>query len=116
MMMIVIEIDPHLRFERLINCLATLDYPTAVKEADAEARSYARRPHRRRPKSASVREADRDYDRLVGGLLFWLYHGIKPDGLKNLEFQMIRPLCEAFVDKGQYKSEVLALFGARAKA
>ena len=112
----MIEIDPHLRFERLIKRLGALDYPNAVKEADAEARSYAPRPHQRRPKSASVREANRDYDRLVDGLLFWLYHGIKPDGLNNHEFQMIRPLCETFVAKGQCTPETLTLFGARAKA
>lgn len=44
------------------------------------------------------------------GLLFWLGNGIKPYGLDEYDFQLLKPLCVNLVAKKQLKPEALETF------
>ncbi len=47
----------------------------------------------------------------MGGLLFYVHSGVKANGLTSAEFALLRPLAEAWVQRGQFKPEALNAFG-----
>jgi len=53
------------------------------------------------------------------GLLSWLHHGRRPNGISEYDFQLIKPLAERLVEKGQLnllaldEFEVLSQAGGR---
>lgn len=50
------------------------------------------------------------YERKLRDLLFWFNSCVKPAGLSDSEFQLIKPLCVKLVEKGNLKETALAAF------
>lgn len=105
--------SPQSSFRELIKLLKRLDLLEAMVAAEIEAR--VNKPvecSAHDPERASRQMSQLEYSRLLTGLLFWLYTGAKPGGLSSREFQIIRPLCEAFVTNQQLAPEALGVFGS----
>jgi hypothetical protein len=97
------------RFRQFLDQVKDKGPPDIIQAAGAE---YSRHwPGGRRSKG---REQNAEYQRLLGGLLFFVGNGITPWGLSDPEFQALRPVCEALVKKKQLKPAVLKLFDQRA--
>jgi hypothetical protein len=107
------ERSAHDRFTRLLARLGGLSLEDATREAAMEAELYSPRPRQPRPKTDGERYFRQEHNRLLGGLMFWLYQGGRPSGLELQEFQLLKPLCEAFVQKRQMEAEDLAAFEDR---
>jgi hypothetical protein len=109
------SLDPHIKFARFIERIKELDYTEAYEQVLREAarhKPFTGRSTLRQPKALrdAIRQSNIEYFRLLQGLCFWIENGSKAAGLNDGEFRMLRPLCEAFVNKKVYKPKALAVF------
>jgi hypothetical protein len=51
-----------------------------------------------------------EYAALLKKFLFFMGHGAHPGGINDWDFQLFRPICEALVESGEFKLEVLNFF------
>jgi hypothetical protein len=94
-------------FEKFVRQIKGESYLSTIQAAEHE---HARCGSSRRDKD---REQKAQYRVLIGGLLFWLRHGMRPDGLSDEEFATFRPICEDLVNNNQLKPEALEVFGPK---
>jgi len=73
--------------------------------AALERGSYGIRGAVKRRELGSTKLADK-----IKGLLFWLQNGMKPAGLSDSDFRLLRPICVKLIEKKQLKEEALELF------
>lgn len=100
-------------FREFINSLAGRSYFETLKLANEEA-YRAEVKIRGRTVSREKKELDRkrlEYRRKLGAVCFFLQQWIQPGDLEKHEFQMLRPLCEHWVETGQVLPWVLNSFG-----
>lgn len=81
-----------------------------IKKAEEEAyeadrKSYDIKGAVKNREMGSVR-----YSSQLGGLLFWLHYGTRPNGLSGGDFMSLRKICEKLVEKKQLKPEALNIF------
>ena len=96
--------------DRFIETVKSMDYPDIIRHANdecAKLEAAHRRIKGRRARGQSGLMSHVDF--LKGFLFFIQGHG-RPHGLSDHEFQKIRPVVQALVDKGQFKDEVLNWF------
>jgi hypothetical protein len=98
------------KFCEFIDSWKDLGYIELVKKVLEEMETYAVRPHMRRASSKNEVYHRSEYNRLLQGLLGWLYHGVKPAGLFDHEFLKLKLICESLIAKGQFKPEKLDQF------
>lgn len=100
-------------FAEFVNGLVGMDFHEAWRIANQEGRQAEREAiagHRRGRKRERNYGAE-EYNRQMGGLLFYVHSGVKANGLTSAEFALLRPLAEAWVQRGQFKPEALNAFG-----
>lgn len=76
-----------------------------AKCASLERSSYGVKGAIKKRESGSIDLAEK-----IKGLLFWLQNGIKPVGLTESEFQMLRSICIKLIEKKQLRREALNIF------
>lgn len=103
--------DPTLKFRSFLDRVKDEDAVRIISAARYESASALASAKRTRSKAPDRSRAYRGYDRLLGGFLFFMQHGVKPDGLSQDEFLMLRPVVESLVKRGQLKPEALSQFG-----
>lgn len=99
-------------FEQFIAGLKDKSFPEARRLTKSEV-DIADVPIRGR--TVDIRRRLRDKQRAiyadkVGGVLFFLRMGHRPDSLTENEFQMLLPLCEYWVKSGALLPTILDLF------
>jgi hypothetical protein len=98
-------------FKEFLDGIEDLDFFQAAQRAEHElhfVEPLARRQFRKRDIQRDTRPIR--YSDQLSGLLFWFHSAMKPAGLSEQEFQLIRSLCERLVQKGQLKKEALLAF------
>jgi hypothetical protein len=104
-------------FDDFIRRVKDLDYREMISAGDREAASVERNLHGRGKIARIKQEAGGvEYRRLLGGFLYLLYRGGKPDGVSEWDFPRMRPAIESLVARQIMKVEALAVFGVAAKA
>ena len=100
-------------FRAFLGSISDSDYLEMIKEAEREAMAV----ERGLSPGKGVKGIDKQYEysarkyvELLGGFLFLLRYGIKPDGVSDYDFPSFRPAIEKLVKKGQLKSTILSLF------
>jgi len=84
-----------------------------VSEARAEIHRTESRLHLAIGAPDSRAEGSRDHVRFLRALVFFLLNVVKvrPENLSDDEFQILLPLAQHLVDRGDFKPDVLELFG-----
>jgi hypothetical protein len=98
-------------FKEFLDGIEDSDFFQAAQRTEQELRSvepFARREFRKREIQRDTRPGK--YADKLKGLLFWFHSAMKPAGLSENEFQLIKPLCEKLVQKGQLKPLALDAF------
>jgi hypothetical protein len=95
------------RFQSLLDDAAAADSLGAVINLAARAVSSSTRPSAGDPE----REEKLKYYRLAVGFLTFMRYGMKPAGVSDEDFQLLRPVCAALVEKGALLPDVLEMFG-----
>ena len=97
-------------FQEFLDAMVGKDYREILVAADrecaaAESRSYGVNGAPRARKMGST-----DYARSLKSFLFFLQNGVRPAGASDQEFAKYRPICEALVEKKQFKPSALDIF------
>jgi len=97
-------------FKEFVDAIIDKDYheilAMAEKECTAtEGRSYGVKGAVKARELGSTKYAAR-----LKKLLFFMRYGIVPYGINDYDYYLLKPLCEALIRKGQFKSEVMKLF------
>jgi hypothetical protein len=104
-------------FDRFIAEVRDLGYVEMIAEADREAGQVERNLYGRGKTARMKQEAGgREYRHLLGGFLWLLRTGTKPQSVSEWDFLRMRPAIESLVERGIMKPEAMAVFGERAKA
>ncbi len=107
----------HYDFDDFIRRVKDLEYHEMIRVADREAAAVEYRLHGR-GKTAQAKQAagGRDYRRLLGGFLYLLSQGTKPDGVDDWDFPRMRPAIESLVQRQILRAEALNVFSRLAAA
>lgn len=103
-------ISPTYNFKEFLDQMVDKDYPEIVIAAEqectaAERRSYSVRGAPRAREMGSTR-----YAANLKAFIFFMRSGIRPASADDWEFAMYRPVCEALVQKKQFKPTILEMF------
>ena len=96
-------------FGRFVRRVTGKGYLEVIQAAIAELYTVERKLRGAWWKKAREQGAD-DYAAKVRGLLFFMDHGVTPDGVDETTFQLFRPICEDLVQQGHFEPESLAVF------
>ncbi len=88
--------------------LSYVDMIRAVEKADGEVQR-ASAGRRRGAPAARAAGAD-EFVARAGRLLFWLRHGVLPDGRTGKDLAIYRTLATRLVERGEFKPDALAPF------
>lgn len=104
-------------FDEFIGRVKDFSYREMLDAADREARSVEPSLHGK-SRVALVKQAagGPEYRKLLGGFIFLLGNGTKPDGVSNYDFPRMRPAIESLVRRGIMKREALSVFEASSQA
>jgi hypothetical protein len=96
---------------QFIEVIKDKDYPEIIHSAHQELQEVKNLPWSGKGVDKAKRESITDYIGFLEGFLFFMNgSGIKPSSISNSDFQLLRPMCERLVQKGQFKPEVMTLF------
>jgi len=85
------------------------DYPEIIRLAEQELREARNLPWRGVDKGK--RECIIAYGTFLRSFLFFMRgSGIRPSSLSDEDFQLLRPVCERLVQKGQFIPEIIDFF------
>jgi hypothetical protein len=102
-------ISRDLRFGEFLQAMQGHNFADVLASAIDES-AEAQGQHRNVRNRRMVNSPALNYCRKLSGLVFFLRSGVRPGGLSNEEFQLLRPLCEEWIAKGQMLDGVLQLF------
>ena len=100
-------------FQVFLQTAINLNYSEIINKAEREAEGIDRGLYPGRGRSGISKEYHDPavyYRKLLGGFLFFLRQGIKPDGISDSVFASFRPVIERLVEKGELRPEILSLF------
>jgi len=100
-------------FSTFLEKIKDLDWHEMIKVANDRCESVERASSGVRGAPKRRQEGSVEFAHDLKGLLFWLGNGIKPHGLSEGQFQMLRPLCVNLIAKNQLKPEALEVFNRR---
>lgn len=110
--MALVNLDPKDRFATHIQRIKDFNFNEAWADTDRQAGMYSGPPKPKRIESPDRRTLRLGYHKLLNTLLFW-FTTVKGGSLNaslvfsDEEFQMVRPLIENLVSKGQCSPEEL---------
>jgi hypothetical protein len=90
------------------------DFLNSVKYLDKEdILATAYKKHKSLDKSTTMytMEFRLDLQNSISGLLYFLENKQRPDGLSDLNFLKLKPICENLIKKGQMEAGVIKIFG-----
>jgi hypothetical protein len=92
-------------FDTFLNSVKYLD------KEDILATAYKR--HKALDKSTTMYtlEFRLNLQNCISGLLYFLENGQRPQGLNDINFLKLKPICENLIKKGQMGPQVLEIFG-----
>lgn len=100
-------------FSKFLEEIKELDLHQMIKIANTRCRSLENASFGVKGAVKRRQEGSVEFVANLKELLFWLGNGIKPHGLTEGEFQMLRPLCVNLIAKNQLKPEALEVFNRR---
>ncbi len=83
-----------------------------VSEAQAEIHLTESISHRVKGVPANRTAESADHVRFLRALVFFLMSGDMPNSISDDEFQILLPLAQHLVDRGDFSPDILELFGA----
>lgn len=95
---------------QFIEAIKDKDYPEIIRLTQQEKREVENLPWSGKGVDKSKKESIKNYTMFLAGVLFFLQTRVRPLSLSDSDFQLLRPVCERLVQKGQFKPEVMTLF------
>ena len=103
-------ISPEYDFDKFLKAMAGMDYYEILVKADQECAAAERRSYGVRGAPKQRQMGSTVYARDIKAFLFFMRYGAKPAGVAEWDFAAYKPVCEALVEKGQFKPSILDHF------
>ena len=103
-------ISPSYNFKEFLDAMIGKDYVEIVVAANQECDAAERRSYSVRGAPRAREMGSTQYAASLKAFIFFMQSGIQPSSADNWEFAMYRPICEALVEKKQFKPTVLEMF------
>lgn len=97
-------------FQQFLDAMAGKNYPEIIAIAEQELGSAEQGSRRTRGVATQRESMRREYAEQVGEFLFFMRIGVRPSNAPESDFKRYRPVCEALVEKGQFKPSILSQF------
>lgn len=102
-------ISPSFSIKEFLDAMVGKDWEGIITAADYECGVAEQRSRGKRGKEAKEMGSMR-YAASLKSFLFFIRFGVKPFGVSDREFAMYLPVCEALVQRGDFKPSVLEMF------